>query len=127
MGMYSSRTTVRITRAMMLEVLRADYVRPAWPKGLKERVVITRHALKNAFIPVVTIMGLILPVVVAGYATMKEIFSLPGVGRYTLAALGRRDYIVLAGTTLTLATAVVLGNLLVDLSYGWLDPRVRHQ
>ena len=127
MGMYSSGTTMRMTRAMMLEVLREDYVRTAWAKGLRERVVITRHALKNAFIPVVTLMGLILPVVVAGSVIMEEIFGLPGVGRYMLAAIGRRDYIVLAGTTLTLATAVIFANLIVDLSYAWLDPRVRHQ
>lgn len=127
MGMYSSGTTMRMTRAMMLEVLREDYVRTAWAKGLRERVVITRHALKNAFIPVVTLMGLILPVVVAGSVIMEEIFGLPGVGRYMLAAIDRRDYIVLAGTTLTLATAVIFANLIVDLSYGWLDPRVRHQ
>ncbi len=127
MGMYSSGTTMRMTRAMMLEVLREDYVRTAWAKGLRERVVITRHALKNAFIPVVTIMGLILPVVVAGSVIIEEIFGLPGVGRYMLAAIGRRDYVVLAGTTLTLATVVIFANLLVDVSYGWLDPRVRYQ
>lgn len=125
MGMYMSGTTMRMTRTMMLEVLRQDYIRTAWSKGLRERTVIIRHSLKNAAIPVVTLIGLMLPVLVGGSVIMEEMFGLPGVGRYMLESIGRRDYIVLAGCTISLATAVILANLLIDVSYAWLDPRVR--
>ena len=87
--------------------------------------MIIRHSLKNAAIPVVTLIGLMLPVLVGGSVIMEEMFGLPGVGRYMLESIGRRDYIVLAGCTISLATAVILANLLIDVSYAWLDPRVR--
>ena len=125
LGMYLSGTTMRMTRTMMLEVLRQDYVRTAWAKGLAENVVIFRHAVKNASIPVVTLVGLLLPILIGGSVVLEEIFVLPGVGRYMLEAIGRRDYIVIAGGTLTLAFVVVLANLVTDLSYAWLDPRIR--
>ncbi len=125
LGMYLSGTTMRMTRTMMLEVLRQDYIRTAWAKGLTERMIIFRHAVKNASIPVVTLVGLLLPLLIGGSVVLEEIFGLPGVGRYMLEAIGRRDYIVLAGGTLTTAIVVVLANLMTDLSYAWLDPRIR--
>jgi peptide/nickel transport system permease protein len=125
MGMYMSGTTMRMTRTMMLEVLRQDYIRTAWAKGLRERVVIIRHSVRNASIPVVTLIGLMLATLLGGSVILEEIFALPGLGRYMLEAVGRRDYIVLAGGTLVLAVTVVLANLLIDISYAWLDPRIR--
>ena len=112
---------------MMLEVLRQDYVRTAWSKGLRERVVVMRHAVKNALIPVVSLIGLQLPILVGGSVIMENIFSLPGLGRLMLTALEDRDYPVVSGVNLFFATAVVLFNLLIDLLYSWLDPRVRYE
>ena len=120
-------TTMRMTRAMMLEVLRQDYVRTAWSKGLRQRAVVIGHALQNALIPVVTIVGASLPVMVGGAVIIEQIFALPGLGRLALDALQRRDYTLVSGINLVIATAVVLANLLVDLSYAFLDPRVRYR
>ncbi len=127
MGMAMSGTTMRMTRTMMLEVLRQDYIRTAWSKGLRESVVVTRHALKNALIPVVTIIGLQLPVLLGGSVIMEQIFALPGMGRLMLDALNARDYPVISGVNLVMATAILAANLLVDLSYAWLDPRIRYR
>jgi peptide/nickel transport system permease protein len=127
MGMAMSGTTMRMTRTMMLEVLRQDYIRTAWSKGLRESVVVTRHALKNALIPVVTIIGLQLPVLLGGSVIMEQIFVLPGMGRLMLDALNARDYPVISGVNLVMASAILLANLLVDLSYAWLDPRIRYR
>ena len=118
---------MRMTRTTMLEVLRQDYVRTAWSKGLKERVVIMRHSLKNAFIPVITIVGMQLPLLVAGAVIMEQIFGLPGVGRLFLGALIERDYTMVSGINLFIATVVIGINLLVDLTYGYLDPRVQNR
>ena len=127
LGTYLSAATMRITRTMMLEVLRQDYIRTAWSKGLKERVVVVRHAVKNALIPIVTLVGLQLPVLVGGSVIMENIFNLPGVGRLMVAALTDRDYPVVSGVNLFFGTAVVGANLMIDLVYGYLDPRVRYQ
>lgn len=120
-------TAMRMTRTMMLEVLRQDYIRTAWSKGLRESVVVTRHALKNALIPVVTIIGLQLPVLLGGAVIMEQIFALPGMGRLMLDALNARDYPIVSGVNLVMATAILVANLLVDLSYAWLDPRIRYR
>ena len=125
--MAMAGTTMRMTRAMMLEVLRQDYIRTAWSKGLRQRAVVIGHALQNALIPVVTIVGASLPVMVGGAVIIEQIFALPGVGRLALDALQRRDYTLVSGINLVIATAVVLANLLVDLSYAFLDPRVRYR
>ena len=127
LGTASSAFTMRMTRTMMLEVLRQDYIRTAWSKGLKERVVVIGHAVKNALIPVVTIVGAELPVLVGGAVIMEQIFSLPGMGRLMVEALQRRDYTVVSGVNLVIAAAVVISNLLVDISYAYLDPRVRYR
>ena len=126
LGTATAAATMRLTRTMMLEVLRQDYIRTAWAKGLKERVVIMRHAVKNALIPVVTLIGLQLPLLVGGAVIMENIFNLPGLGRLLLAALTDRDYPVVSGVNLVFATMVVGINLMIDLIYPYLDPRVRY-
>ncbi len=126
LGTAGAASTMRLTRTMMLEVLRQDYVRTAWSKGLKERVVIMRHAVKNALIPVVTLVGMQLPILVGGSVIMENIFNLPGLGRLFLTALNDRDYPVVSGVNLVFATMVVGVNLFIDLIYPYLDPRVRY-
>ncbi len=126
LGTASAAAAMRMTRTMMLEVLRQDYIRTAWAKGLRERVVVMRHAIKNALIPVVTLIGLQLPILIGGSVIMENIFNLPGLGRLMVVALKDRDYPVVSGVNLFFATAVVLFNLLIDLLYSFLDPRVRH-
>ena len=127
LGTALSAATMRMTRTMMLEVLRQDYIRTAWSKGLKERVVVIRHAVKNALIPVVTLVGLQLPIVVGGAVIMENIFNLPGLGRLMLIALTERDYPVVSGINLFFGTAVLMFNLLIDLIYSYLDPRIRYR
>ena len=127
LGTASAAATMRMTRTMMLEVLRQDYIRTAWSKGLKERVVVVRHAVKNVLIPVVTLIGLQLPILVGGAVIIENIFNLPGLGRLMLVALNDRDYPVVAGINLVFATAVMGINLMIDLLYAFLDPRVRYQ
>ena len=127
LGTASAAATMRMMRTMMLEVLRQDYIRTAWSKGLRERVVIIRHTLKNALIPVVTLIGLQLPILVGGAVIMENIFNLPGIGRLLLKALDERDYPMVSGINLFFATGVVLLNLLIDLIYPYLDPRVRYE
>ena len=127
LGTASAAATMRMTRTMMLEVLRQDYIRTAWSKGLKERVVVVRHAVKNAFIPIVTTIGLQLPILVGGAVIIENIFNLPGLGRLLLAALNDRDYPVVAGINLFFGTAVMGINLMIDLIYAFLDPRVRYE
>ena len=125
LGTAMSAATMRMTRTMMLEVLRQDYIRTAWSKGLKERVVIMRHAVKNALIPIVTLVGLQLPILVGGSVIMENIFNLPGLGRLMVNALTDRDYTVVSGLNLFFGTLVVGVNLMIDLIYPYLDPRVR--
>ena len=126
LGTAMSAHTMRLTRTMMLEVLRQDYIRTAWAKGLKERLVVVRHAVKNAMIPVVTGIGLSLPLLVGGSVIMENIFNLPGLGRLMVTALQERDYPVISAVNLFFGVSVVVFNLLIDLIYPYLDPRVRH-
>ena len=126
LGTASAAATMRMTRTMMLEVLRQDYIRTAWSKGLRERTVVIRHASKNALIPVVSLIGLQLPILVGGAVIMENIFNLPGLGRLMVTALEDRDYPVVSGLNLVFATMVVGGNLMIDLIYPYLDPRVRY-
>ncbi len=127
MGLSSGGTTMRLTRTMMLEVLRQDYIRTAWSKGLPERVIILRHAVKNAFIPVVTSIGMRLPMLISGTVVIEQIFSLPGVGRLMIDALNKRDYPIISGINMVVSSVIVFMNLAVDLSYAWLDPRVAYK
>jgi peptide/nickel transport system permease protein len=127
MGMVMSGTTMRMTRTMMLEVLRQDYIKTAWAKGLRERAVVIQHAMKNAMIPVVTIVGLQLPVLIGGSVVMEQIFVLPGIGQLMINAIGQRDYPIISGINVMMASAILVVNLLVDMTYAWLDPRIRYR
>ena len=127
LGTSLSAITMRMTRTMMLEVLRQDYIRTAWAKGMGERGVVVRHALRNALIPVVTLIGLQAPILIGGTVIMEQIFVIPGMGLMLLEAVSRRDYPMITGVFLIVGVAVVLINLIVDLSYGLLDPKVRYR
>jgi peptide/nickel transport system permease protein len=127
MGMYMCGISMRMTRSMMLEVLRQDYIRTGWAKGLQERVIVIRHALKNALIPVVTIIGLQMTVFIGGTVIIEQIFSLHGMGRLVLDALTVRDEPIVSGVVLILGVALALLNLVIDLTYAFLDPRVRYK
>ena len=126
-GMMMAGTLMRMLRTMMLETLRQDYIRTAWAKGLKERSVIMEHALKNALLPVVTIIGGMIPMVIVGEVIMEQIFALPGVGILTFQALGQRDYPLIQGITMLLVLVVLFSNVIVDLFYAWIDPRVQYR
>jgi peptide/nickel transport system permease protein len=126
LGFALSASVMRMTRSMVLEVLREDYVRTARAKGVRESAVIAGHVLKNAMIPVVTILGLQLSTLIGGTVIMESIFVLPGMGRFLLDAITWRDYPVIQGINLFLATGVILLNLLIDVLYGFLDPRIRY-
>ena len=127
LGTYLSAATMRMTRTMMLEVLRQDYIRTAWSKGLLERSVILRHAVKNTLIPVVSLVALQVPILVGGSVIIENIFNLPGLGRLLVDALSIRDYPIVSGVNLVFATVVVAVNLATDLSYALIDPRVRYR
>jgi peptide/nickel transport system permease protein len=126
LGIGLSGGLMRLTRAQMLEVLRHEYVRTARAKGLGERAVVVRHALRNAIVPVVTLLGLQVTVLISGTVVLESIFVIPGMGRYLLEALNNRDYPVVQAVVLLFATLVILVNLVVDLLYAWLDPRIRY-
>ena len=127
LGTALSAVTMRMTRTMMLEVLRQDYIRTAWAKGLSERLVVLRHALRNALIPVVTLIGLQAPLLIGGTVILEQIFVIPGMGLLLLDAVNQRDYPIITGVFLVLGVSITLINLLVDLSYGLLDPKVRYR
>ena len=127
LGTGSAAGLMRMTRTMMLEVLRQDYIRTAWSKGLRERVVVVRHAIKNGMIPIVTIIGMQLPILVGGSVIIENIFNLPGLGRLMVLALQERDYPVVQGVNLMFGSVVIANNLLIDLVYASLDPRIRYR
>jgi peptide/nickel transport system permease protein len=127
LGFRLSAATMRMTRSTLLEVLREDYVRTAWAKGLGERMIIYKHALKNALIPVVTIVGGQFGTLLAGTVIVETIFALPGMGRLTVEAILFRDYPVVQTNVMLVAGTLVTLNLLVDLTYAWLDPRIHYQ
>jgi peptide/nickel transport system permease protein len=127
LGLSLSAVTMRMTRTMMLEVMRQDYVRTARAKGLSESVLVVRHALRNGLIPIVTLVGLQVPLLIGGAVIMEQIFVIPGMGTMLLEAVSQRDYPVVSGVFLVLGLGVLLINLTVDLSYGWLDPKVRQR
>ena len=126
LGFSQSAVIARITRASMLQVLNEDYVRTARAKGLRERRVVIGHVMKNALIPVVTVLGPMLAFLVTGSFIVETIFAIPGMGRFFVIALFGRDYSVIMGAILLLATLVVIANTLVDVAYAWLDPRIRY-
>jgi len=127
MGTAMSATTMRMLRTTMLEVLRQDYVMTAWSKGLRERIIVIRHAMRNALIPVITIISGQIPIMIGGAVIMEQIFSLPGMGRLFLDSINRRDYPFVTGINIILATFGMVLILLTDLSYAYLDPRVRYR
>ena len=124
---YSMGANARLTRTSMLEVVRQDYIRTAWSKGLKERAIMLKHALKNSLIPVVTVMGLQVRFIFGGAVLVEQVFAIPGMGRLLVEATFGKDYLVVQGAVLVIGIIVVLVNLIVDISYGWLDPRVRYE
>lgn len=126
LGTASAAAIMRLTRGMLLEVLRQDYVRTAWAKGLRERVVVLKHSLKNAIIPVVTVLGLQIAQIAGGSVIIESIFGLPGMGQFLVEAITQRDYPVIQGINLLIVVIIVATNLLVDLCYAMIDPRIRY-
>ncbi len=126
LGIGLSGSVMRLTRAQMLEVLRHEYVRTARAKGVADRAVVLRHALPNAIIPIITLVGLQMTVLISGTVVLESIFVIPGMGRYLLEALSYRDYPIVQAVVLLFAILVILANLVVDLLYAWLDPRIRY-
>lgn len=126
LGIASAAAIMRLTRGMLLEVLRQDYVRTAWAKGLQERVVVLKHSLKNAIIPVVTVLGLQIAQIAGGSVIIESIFGLPGMGQFLVEAITQRDYPVIQGINLLIVVIIVATNLLVDLCYAMIDPRIRY-
>ena len=117
---------LRMMRATMLEVMREDYIRTARSKGLRENVIIVRHAMRNAMIPVITLIGIFIPLTVTGLVVTEQVFGLPGIGRMMVDAINQRDYPVVQLVVTLTGFTVVAANLGVDLIYGWLDPRIRY-
>lgn len=126
LGLAAAAALMRLTRGMLLEVLRQDYVRTAWAKGFRERVVVLKHGLRNAVIPVVTVLGVQVAQILGGTVIIETIFGLPGLSRFLFEAITQRDYPVIQGINLVVATLIVLINLAVDAVYAFLDPRIRY-
>jgi peptide/nickel transport system permease protein len=118
--------TARQTRSSMLEVIRQDYIRTAWSKGLRERVIVFRHALKISLIPVITLMGIGVGMIFGGSVLVETVFAIPGIGRLLATSIFNQDYTVIQSGTLVISVIIVLVNLIVDISYGWFDPRIRY-
>jgi peptide/nickel transport system permease protein len=116
----------RQVRSAMLEVLHQDYIRTAWAKGLRFRIVILKHALRNAIVPIVTLVGMAVPLLLGGAVLIEQVFAIPGMGRLAVDSINRQDYPYVQAISLIMAGAVVFSNLAVDLAYGWIDPRIRY-
>jgi peptide/nickel transport system permease protein len=126
MAIFAIAGNARQSRSSMLEVLNQDYIRTAWAKGLRERAVITKHALKNGLIPIVTLAGMGISGIIGGSVLIEQVFNIPGMGRLAVDSLFQHDYPYVQGITLVMTAIIVVSNLLIDLSYGWLDPRIRY-
>jgi peptide/nickel transport system permease protein len=124
-SLATAAQVMRFARTMMLDVLRQDYIRTAWSKGLRERTIISQHALRNAMLPVVTVIGLTMATLIGGTVAFEQIFVLPGLGRHLVLAVAQKDFAVVQGVALFFSIAVIAVNLIVDLSYTVLDPRAR--
>jgi peptide/nickel transport system permease protein len=127
LSLFPVASLTRLTRSSMLEVTKQDYIRTAWAKGLRERIIIVRHTIKNALIPVITEMGLQVAFIFGGSVLIETVFNIPGLGRLMTQAVMQQDFQVVQAGTLIIATMVVSVNLLVDISYGWLDPRIKYE
>lgn len=126
LSVFAIAGNARQARSSMLEVLRQDYIRTAWSKGLRERTVLMRHALKNSFIPIITLAGMGIAGIFGGSVLIEQVFNIPGMGRLAVDSLFQHDYTYVQGITLVMTAIVVFANLLIDLTYGWLDPRIRY-
>ena len=126
LSVFPVASSARQTRSSMLEVMRQDYIRTAWSKGLKEQAVIIKHALKNGLIPVLTLMGIGVGMILGGSVLIETVFNIPGLGRLAVTSVLNQDYPYVQAVALMIATIIILANLLVDISYGWLDPRIRY-
>ncbi len=126
-GYRYAAVTTRMTRSTLLEVLREDYIRTAWAKGLRERGVVIRHALKNAMLPVITLIGTEFAFLIGGLVVTETVFTLNGVGRFVVDAVAHRDYPVVQALVFIIAVSFVVVNLLIDLAYAWFDPRIRYR
>ncbi len=127
MGLSSAGGTMRLARTMMLEVMRQDYIRTAWSKGLTEKLVVMRHGIKNSLIPVITIVGGMVPSLLGGSVIMEQIFNLPGLGRFFLEATVNRDYLIISGWNLLMGSFILIFIVLTDLAYAFVDPRIRYK
>jgi peptide/nickel transport system permease protein len=127
LSLFPVASLTRLTRSSMLEVTKQDYIRTAWAKGLRERIIIVRHTIKNALIPVITEMGLQVAFIFGGSVLIETVFNIPGLGRLMTQSVMQQDFQVVQAGTLIIATMVVSVNLLVDISYGWLDPRIKYE
>jgi len=127
LGLVFAGSTMRMSRTMMLEVMRQDYIRTAWAKGLREGIIVSRHAMRNALIPVISVIGINFPKLLGGAVVVESIFNLPGIGRLALNSLNNRDYPLVSGIVLFLGVIVVFVNLIVDISYSYLDPKIRYR
>jgi peptide/nickel transport system permease protein len=125
LGAQLSGTVMRLTRTQMLDVLRQDYIRTAWAKGLRERTLVWRHAMRNAAIPVLTLIGIEVPILFGGTVILEQIFGVPGVGRFLITGVNQRDFPAIQAVVLMVATVVVVSNLFVDVMYSVLDPRIK--
>jgi peptide/nickel transport system permease protein len=125
-GYRYAAVTTRMTRSTVLEVLREDYIRTAWAKGLRQRAVVIRHALKNAMLPVITLVGTEFAFLIGGLVVTETVFTLNGVGRFVVDAVAHRDYPVVQALVFLIALCFVVVNLLIDLTYAWFDPRIRY-
>ncbi len=125
MSLFAIAANARQMRSSMLETINQDYIRTAWSKGLSERVIILKHALKNSLIPVITLIGMGVGMILGGAVLVEMVFSIPGVGRLMVTSIFGQDYVVVQAVTLVISVSILLMNLLVDLSYGWFDPRIR--
>jgi peptide/nickel transport system permease protein len=126
-GYRYAAVTTRMTRSTVLEVLREDYIRTAWAKGLRDRAVVIRHALKNAMLPVITLIGTEFAFLIGGLVVTETVFTLNGVGRFVVDAVAHRDYPVVQALVFLIAFWFVIVNLLIDLTYAWFDPRIRYR
>jgi peptide/nickel transport system permease protein len=126
LSLFPISGTARQTRSSLLEVMHQDYIRTAWSKGLRERVIVLKHALKNGIIPVITLAGMHLGIIIGGAVLIEYVFNIPGMGRLLVSSVNNQDYPYVQGIILLIAVIVILVNLIVDLTYGWLDPRVRY-
>jgi peptide/nickel transport system permease protein len=126
MSLFSIAANARQMRSSMLETIGQDYIRTAWAKGLSDRIVIFKHALKNSLIPVITLIGMGVGTILAGSILIETVFSIPGMGRLLVTSIFGQDYVVVQAITLVISVSILIMNLLVDLSYGWFDPRIRY-